>query len=143
MSHRANHLVVFAKAPRMGRVKTRLARDVGTVRAWAFYRTALADLTRRLGDGGGRWRPWLAVAPDKAVLADRPWPPGWSRLSQGPGDLGQRIFQQPFSWKELGVDVRGRSNTLRVNYRTSHQIRTLVDGLLPPAQGAGATSSTR
>ena len=25
------------------------------------------------------------------------------------GDLGQRIFQQPFSWKELGVDVRGRS----------------------------------
>ena len=29
------------------------------------------------------------------------------------GDLGQRIFQQPFSWKELGVDVRGRSQTLR------------------------------
>lgn len=23
------------------------------------------------------------------------------------GDLGQRIFQQPFSWKEIGVDVRG------------------------------------
>jgi hypothetical protein len=39
------------------------------------------------------------------------------------GDLGQRIFQQPFSWKELGVDVRGRSQRLRVNYRTSHQIR--------------------
>ena len=29
------------------------------------------------------------------------------------GDLGQRIFQQPFSWKALGVDVRGRSRTLR------------------------------
>ena len=29
------------------------------------------------------------------------------------GDLGQRIFQQPFSWKALGVDVRGRSSTLR------------------------------
>ncbi|HTV01764.1 MAG TPA: UvrD-helicase domain-containing protein, partial [Luteitalea sp.] len=39
------------------------------------------------------------------------------------GDLGQRIFQQPFSWKALGVDVRGRSKTLHVNYRTSHQIR--------------------
>jgi hypothetical protein len=26
------------------------------------------------------------------------------------GDLGQRIFQQPFSWKALGVDVRGRSS---------------------------------
>ena len=47
------------------------------------------------------------------------------------GDLGQRIFQSPFSWKSLGVDVRGRSHTLRVNYRTSHQIRRQADRLLP------------
>jgi superfamily I DNA/RNA helicase len=48
------------------------------------------------------------------------------------GDLGQRIFQQPFSWKALGVDVRGRSRTLRINYRTSHQIRSQADRLLGP-----------
>jgi superfamily I DNA/RNA helicase len=48
------------------------------------------------------------------------------------GDLGQRIFQQPFSWKALGVDVRGRSSTLRINYRTSHQIRLQADRLLGP-----------
>lgn len=48
------------------------------------------------------------------------------------GDLGQRIFQPPFSWRSLGVDVRGRSRTLRVNYRTSHQIRQQADRLLPP-----------
>jgi len=48
------------------------------------------------------------------------------------GDLGQRIFQQPFSWKSLGVDVRGRARTLRVNYRTSHQIRSQADRLLGP-----------
>jgi superfamily I DNA/RNA helicase len=48
------------------------------------------------------------------------------------GDLGQRVFQQPFSWKSLGVDVRGRSRTLRVNYRTSHQIRSQADRLLGP-----------
>ncbi len=47
------------------------------------------------------------------------------------GDLGQRIFQEPFSWKTLGVDIRGRSRTLKVNYRTSHQIRMAVDRLLP------------
>jgi superfamily I DNA/RNA helicase/mRNA-degrading endonuclease RelE of RelBE toxin-antitoxin system len=47
------------------------------------------------------------------------------------GDLGQRIFQQPFSWKYLGVDVRGRSKTLKINYRTSHQIRSQADRLLP------------
>jgi len=48
------------------------------------------------------------------------------------GDLGQRIFQEPFSWKTLGVDIRGRSHTLKVNYRTSHQIRQTLDRLLPP-----------
>ena len=48
------------------------------------------------------------------------------------GDLGQRIFQQPFSWKALGVDIRGRSQTLRINYRTSHQIRMHADLLLGP-----------
>ena len=48
------------------------------------------------------------------------------------GDLGQRIFQQPFSWKALGVDVRGRSKTLHVNCRTSHQIREQADRLLGP-----------
>lgn len=46
------------------------------------------------------------------------------------GDLGQRIFQVPFSWLSLGVDVRGRSSTLRINYRTSHQIRAQADRLL-------------
>lgn len=46
------------------------------------------------------------------------------------GDLGQRIFRQPFSWLSLGVDIRGRSRTLRVNYRTSHQIRMQADRLL-------------
>ena len=49
------------------------------------------------------------------------------------GDLGQRIFQHPFSWKALGIDVRGRSATLKVCYRTSRQIRGMADGLLPGA----------
>ena len=48
------------------------------------------------------------------------------------GDLGQRIFQQPFSWKSLGVDIRGRSRTLRINYRTTHQIRMQAERLLGP-----------
>ncbi|MEM9625355.1 MAG: 3'-5' exonuclease [Pseudomonadota bacterium] len=49
------------------------------------------------------------------------------------GDLGQRIFQQPFSWKAVGVDLRGRSHTLKICYRTSEQIRTQADRLLPAA----------
>ena len=57
-------------------------------------------------------------------------PEGHDRLFFA-GDLGQRIFQQPFSWKALGADVRGRSTTLKVNYRTSQQIRETADRLLP------------
>lgn len=49
------------------------------------------------------------------------------------GDLGQCIFQTPFSWAAAGVDVRGRSKTLQVNYRTSHQIRAQADRLLDDA----------
>ena len=48
------------------------------------------------------------------------------------GDLGQRIFQQPFSWNQYGIDIRGRSRTLRINYRTSQQIRQQADQLLDP-----------
>lgn len=48
------------------------------------------------------------------------------------GDLGQRIFRTPFSWMALGVDVRGRSHTLKLSYRTSHQIRMQTDRLLGP-----------
>ena len=48
------------------------------------------------------------------------------------GDIGQRIFRLPFSWARLGLDIRGRSHTLKVNYRTSHQIRAMADRLLPP-----------
>ena len=47
------------------------------------------------------------------------------------GDMGQRIFQHPYSWAGLGVDVRGRSHTLKVCYRTSQQIRRAADRLLP------------
>ncbi len=61
------------------------------------------------------------------------------------GDLGQRIFQQPFSWKALGVDIRGRSSILRINYRTSHQIRMQADKLLGPelADVDGVTEDRR
>lgn len=46
------------------------------------------------------------------------------------GDTGQQIFQTPFSWSSVGVDIRGRSSLLKINYRTSHQIRRLADTLL-------------
>jgi hypothetical protein len=48
------------------------------------------------------------------------------------GDLCQRIFQQAFSWNAQGFGIRGRSRMLRINYRTSHQIRARTVRLLGP-----------
>ena len=47
------------------------------------------------------------------------------------GDIGQRIFRSPFPWSQTGVDVRGRSLALKVNYRTSHEIQETTRTLLP------------
>ena len=43
------------------------------------------------------------------------------------GDTGQRIYSGGFSLDRLGIDVRGRSWVLRINYRTTEQIRRLAD----------------
>lgn len=85
------NLIVFAKQPRIGRVKSRLAGDIGRVPAWCLYRALLAGLLRRLGQDP-RWRCWLAVTPDGAVGRHR-WPFGWRVLPQGRGDLGARMLR--------------------------------------------------
>lgn len=47
------------------------------------------------------------------------------------GDEGQRIYKPQTSWAKLGLPVSGRSHRLKVNYRTTAQIRRQVDLLLP------------
>lgn len=104
------HLVIFAKAPRMGRVKTRLARDIGTVAAWGFFRFALTRLLSRVGRDP-RWRTIVAVAPDVAVNAPI-WPSSVMTRPQGLGDLGDRM-QRTFDTLPpgpvviVGADVPG------------------------------------
>jgi hypothetical protein len=49
------------------------------------------------------------------------------------GDAGQRIYPGGFSLKALGVNVTGRSHVLKINYRTTEQIRRAADRLLPGA----------
>ena len=86
------HLVIFIKAPRLGRVKRRLAADIGTVAAWTFYRRTVGAVVRRLSRDP-RWRTWLAVTPDAAAAQGGVWPSGGTRIPQGTGDLGQRMFR--------------------------------------------------
>ncbi|MEM1386002.1 MAG: TIGR04282 family arsenosugar biosynthesis glycosyltransferase [Pseudomonadota bacterium] len=77
------------KEPRPGRVKTRLARDIGYVPAAWWFRHQSSRLIRRLD--GGPWRLWLAVTPDREGLMSRVWPGHLPRIAQGRGDLGKRM----------------------------------------------------
>jgi mRNA-degrading endonuclease RelE of RelBE toxin-antitoxin system len=135
---------------RLGR-KTRLSEGQRTA-AWQVFsrvrdrlraekRVTRADLFTRLAQhyAGGAKPPFEHVVVDEAQDLSAPQLRFLAALGGEQrnalffaGDLGQRIFQLPFSWKSLGVDVRGRSRTLHVNYRTSHQIRTQADRLLGP-----------
>ncbi len=85
------HLVVMARAPRLGAVKRRLARDLGDLAAWRFYRMTAGRLLQELS-ADPRWRSWLALTPDRAARAGRgPWPATCVLLPQGQGDLGARM----------------------------------------------------
>ncbi len=102
-------LVVMVKEPRPGRVKTRLARDIGPIAATWWVRHQTGRLLRRLHDL--RWRLVLAVAPDTA-LHGRAWPAHLPRVAQGPGDLGPRMARlltgfRPGPTVVIGSDIPG------------------------------------
>ena len=89
---RGGRLIIMVKEPRLGRVKTRLGREIGAVAATAFYRCVTANLVRRLARDR-HWRTVLAVAPDSA-MASPFWPGDIERGPQGQGDIGQRMARQ-------------------------------------------------
>ncbi|MEM9249312.1 MAG: TIGR04282 family arsenosugar biosynthesis glycosyltransferase [Pseudomonadota bacterium] len=82
------HLIVMAKEPRPGRVKTRLAADIGNVAAAWWVRHQTGRLLRRVHDP--RWSLTLAVSPDTALWS-RCFPRGLERAPQGSGSLGDRM----------------------------------------------------
>jgi rSAM/selenodomain-associated transferase 1 len=103
----ASRLVVMVKEPVAGRVKTRLAREVGAVRATSFYRTTSSALLARVYRPS-RWHTQLAVAPDAAVTS-RAWR-NYTRRRQGNGDLGKRMqrildTEPPGPVVVIGTDV--------------------------------------
>lgn len=86
------HLVIFARAPQAGRVKRRLAAEIGTQEAVRFYRALLGRQIAELAKDR-RWIVWLFVTPDTALdhVAWRGRVPAGRRRPQGAGDLGRRM----------------------------------------------------
>ena len=132
-----NHLVIFAKEPRIGRVKTRLGREIGMIDAWAFYRQCLLETSRRLA-ADQRWRTWLAVTPDKTVFPPQ-LPPGITLMPQGVGDLGARMGNAmtglpPGRAVIIGTDIPGITGA-----HIAKAFRALghADAVLGPANDGG------
>jgi len=87
-------LIIFAKAPRLGTVKTRLARHVGNGAALNMYRRMLAETLSAAGQVPARLDVRLVVTPDRFASRGNFWPRGIETGAQGIGDLGQRMGRQ-------------------------------------------------
>jgi uncharacterized protein len=82
-------VVVFARAPRLGAVKRRLAREIGDRAALRFHVATMTRLVRALA-ADRRYRTVLAVTPDRAAMR---LPAPVQRIAQGSGDLGRRMHR--------------------------------------------------
>lgn len=102
MTERAT-LIVFAKAPRIGLGKTRLAAEIGNVEAWRINRALQARTMHAAQDQ--RWRTLLCVTPDQSLGLDLPgvWPRAFARSPQGTGDLGRRLARALASHDRVAV----------------------------------------
>jgi rSAM/selenodomain-associated transferase 1 len=103
-------VIVFARAPRLGAVKRRLARGIGAMAALRFHRAQLAaTLAAVVSDG--RWRVVLATTPPRARAA---WPRRVPRIGQRQGDLGVRMERAMRPWRRVvlvGSDIPGLART--------------------------------
>jgi len=78
---------VFARAPRLGTVKRRLARALGDRAALRLYAAMLRAVLRRLA-ADRRFRTIVATTPDRAA---GPWWRGLPTVGQGRGTLEHRM----------------------------------------------------
>jgi rSAM/selenodomain-associated transferase 1 len=123
-------LVLMAKAPVLGRVKTRLAREVGAVAALRFHRLTAERLIRSLGRDP-RWELIVATTPGPRLRA--------RLVPQGGGDLGarmRRLFERlpPGPAVIIGADIPG---VTRAHVAAAFRALGAHDLVLGPATDGG------
>ncbi len=92
MNAPVKRFVLFAREPVRGRVKTRLAREIGADAAASLYEAFLSDLAASL-TAPERWEAVLAHAePEAGPFLRKTFPDPWSLVPQGDGCLGERLF---------------------------------------------------
>jgi rSAM/selenodomain-associated transferase 1 len=127
----------MAKRPAMGRVKRRLAREIGAAAAIRFYRTSLAHTVLRLA-ADPRWRTVIALdsLADGARLLSRTRA---AMMPQGEGDLGARM-QRLFARLPPGpvVIVGGDIPSIRpAHIEAAFRLLGPADAVFGPAEDGG------
>lgn len=101
-------LIIFVKAPRPGKVKTRLAAVLGETVACAAYCRMVAVLRGRLSSLN---TVSLCFSPPESAEEVRPWlQAGWDLVPQSAGDLGERLkdaFAGAFARGDRSVVIIG------------------------------------
>ena len=92
ISNRKPVVVIFARAPRMGVVKKRLATDIGRYNACKFYLHNTDRVIRRLSVHPF-WELKLCISPANVRGICRIWPMTEYIFGQCRGDLGKRMEQ--------------------------------------------------
>jgi uncharacterized protein len=107
-------VIVFARAPRLGAVKRRLAREIGDRAALRFHTATLTALVRDLKKS--RLNVLVALTPDRARMR-LPVP----MIPQGSGDLGHRMARALARYRHvalIGCDIpEARATDVQAAFR--------------------------
>jgi rSAM/selenodomain-associated transferase 1 len=126
-------VIVFARAPRLGTVKRRLARDIGDRAALRFHASTLGSLLRGLA-ADRRFDTVLAVTPDRARVRV----PGGVRVTgQGRGDLGARMSRALGRYRRvvlMGCDIPDAG---AADARAAFRLLGRADAVFGPAADGG------
>jgi uncharacterized protein len=95
LNHLFMSLCVFARRPEKGKVKTRLAAEIGEAAALEAYRECLRATAARVGEAAPQLSqkgPFVFGTPDGCSIDLSAYFPRWSAfMDQGDGDLGERM----------------------------------------------------
>lgn len=138
-----NTVVVFARAPVLGTVKSRLARALGHETALKLYRAMAERTVDALSENDVPWRLCVACTPDDRVAEVQEWFGSVDKVfAQGEGDLGERM-KRAVKWALREPDAKvllvGTDCPALDAERVHNALRALerYDAVLGPARDGG------
>lgn len=129
----SRNLVIFMRSPRLGRVKNRLARDLGTIEALRLHRLMVMHVLEQVTKTR-QWKCWICTTAEPAK-----WPRGIPRRRQKTGNLGERMMEAMITLPTGPVVLIGTDTPeLKINHvRHAFALLKCKDVVFGPAEDGG------